>query len=80
MSNCLYATCLQYHAKKHPRTCIPEKTTDIFDGLHYLELLSEHVVVKDQRLPHTYFSDHCDIALSFATNGFAPFKNWKQTA
>jgi hypothetical protein len=80
MLNCLYATYLQYHAEKHLRTHISGKTTDIFDGLHYLELLREHIVVKDWRLPHTYFSDHHDIALGFATDGFAPFKNWKQTA
>jgi hypothetical protein len=79
MSNRLYATCLQYCAEKHPSTCVPGKMTDIFDGLHYLKLLREHVVVEDQRLPYTYFSNRYDIALSFATNGFALFKNWKQT-
>jgi hypothetical protein len=77
ISNHLYTTHLQYHAKEHPRTCIPGKTTDIFDELHYLELLREHVIVQDQRLPYTYFSDCHDIALGFATDGFAPFKNQK---
>jgi len=55
-------------------------TMDIFDGLHYHSLLREHVVVGDRRLPHNYFSDHCDIALRFATDGFAPFKRQKHTA
>ena len=49
-------------------------TTDIFDGLHYRSLLREHVVVEDQTYPPNYFSDHCDIRLGFATNGFSPFK------
>ena len=30
-------------------------------------------------LPHTYFSNDHNIALSFATDGFTPFKNQKQT-
>ena len=55
-------------------------TTDIFNGLHYWSLLGEHVVVGGQCLPHHYFSDHCNVALSFATNGFALFKKWKHTA
>jgi hypothetical protein len=55
-------------------------TTDICDGLHYCSLLREHVVVGDQRLPHNYFSDHCDVALSFTTDGFTPFKRQKHTA
>jgi len=58
---------------------MPGTTTDIFNGLHYHSLLRESVVVGDQMLPHSYFSDHHDIALSFATNSFAPFKKWKHT-
>ena len=79
--NRTYATCLQYHADKHTKTCMctPRTTTDIFDGLHYCLLLGECIVVRDQTLTHHYFSDHCDIALGFATNGFAPFKKWKHT-
>jgi len=42
-------------------------------------LLGKHVVVGNQHLAHHYFSDHCDIALGFTTNGFAPFKKRKQT-
>jgi len=47
---------------------------DIFNGQHYCLLLGEHVVVGDQYLAHHYFLDHHDIALSFATDSFAPFK------
>jgi len=54
-------------------------TTDIFNRLHYHSLLGECVVAGDQRLAHHYFSDHRDIALSFATDSFAPFKKQKQT-
>jgi len=59
---------------------MPGTTTDIFNGLHYRSLLGECVVVGDQTLPHNYFSDHHDIMLGFATNGFAPFKKQKHTA
>jgi len=81
MSNHTYATCLQYRADEHAKTSasMPGTTTDIFDGLHYRLLLREHVVVGDQMLPHNYFSDQRDITLSFATDGFAPFKKWKHT-
>jgi hypothetical protein len=77
MSNRTYATCLQYCANKHAKAHIPGMTTDIFDGLHYCLLLEEHVIVGEQKLSQKYFSDHHDIALGFATNGFAPFKKWK---
>jgi len=82
MSNHTYATCLQYCADEHAKTSthMPRTTTDIFDGLHYHLLLGERVVAGDQTLAHNYFSDHCDIALSFATNSFAPFKKRKHTA
>ena len=53
--------------------------TDIFDGLHYRSLLRECVVVEGQTYPHNYFLNHCDFALGFATDGFAPFKKWKHT-
>jgi len=80
MSNRTYATCLQYHADEHAKTCIPGMTTDIFDGLHYCALLGKRVVVGDQCLAHHYFSDDRNIALGFATDGFAPFKKQKHTA
>jgi len=79
MSNRTYAAHLQYCADKHAKTHIPGITMDIFDGQHYCLLLGEHVVVGDQYLAHHYFSDHCDIVLGFATNGFTPFKKWKHT-
>jgi hypothetical protein len=80
MSNRTYATQLQYHADEHAKTCKPGMITDIFDGLHYRSLLGEYVVAGDQMHAHNYFSDHCDIALGFATDGFAPFKKQKHTA
>jgi hypothetical protein len=80
MSNRTYATRLRYRADEHAKTRVPGTTTDIFDGLHYLSLLGERVVIGDQSLPHNYFSDHRDIALGFATDGFAPFKKRKYTA
>ena len=80
MSNRTYATQLQYRADEHAKTRRPGMTTDIFDGLHYRSLLGERVVVGDQTHAHNYFSDHRDIALGFATDGFAPFKRGKHTA
>ena len=80
MLNRTYATHLQYHADEHAKTCRPGMIMDIFDGLHYHALLGEPVVVQDWMYPHNYFSDHRDIALSFTTDGFAPFKKWKHTA
>jgi hypothetical protein len=79
MSSRSYTTRLLYRACEHPSACVPGRTTDIFNGLHYLKLLGERVVVEDQTLPHTYFSDDRNIALSFATDGFTLFKNQKQT-
>jgi hypothetical protein len=80
MSNRTYATHLQYHANEHAKTRRPGTTTDIFDGLHYRSLLAERVVVGNHEYPHNYFSDLRDIALDFATDGFAPFKKRKHTA
>ena len=80
MSNRTYTTQLQYCANEHAKTHKPGMTTDIFDGLHYRSLLEERVVAGVRTFPHNYFSDHCDIALGFATDGFTPFKRWKLTA
>jgi len=80
MSNRAYTTCLQYHADKHAKTHQNGMTMDIFDRLHYRLLLGERVVAGDQHLAHHYFLDHCDIALGFTTDSFAPFKKRKQTA
>ena len=79
-SNRTYAARLQYRAEEHAKARRTGTTTDIFDGLHYRSLLGDRVVVGDRRLPHNYFSDHRDIALGFATDGFAPFKRRKHTA
>src|SRR5260221_5262988 len=80
MLNHTYATHLQYRANEHAKNCRPGMIMDIFDGRHYHLLLGEPVVVGDWMLPHNYFSDHHDIALGFATDGFAPFKKRKHTA
>jgi hypothetical protein len=80
LSNRTCATRLQYRADEHAKARRSGTTADIFDGLHYRSLLGERVVVGGQSLPHNYFSDHRDIALGFATDGFAPFKKRKHTA
>ena len=80
VSNCTFAPRLQYRADEHANAHKPGTTTDIFDGRHYQSLLGERVVVGDRTLPHNYFSDRRDIALGFATDGFAPFKKRKHTA
>ena len=79
MLNCTYATRLHYRADEHEKTRVPRTKMDIFDGLHYRSLLGQCVVVGDRRLTHNYFSDDRDIALGFATDGFAPFKKQKHT-
>jgi hypothetical protein len=43
--------------------------------IHHRSLLRERAVGD-----RTYFSDHRDIALGFAADGFAPFKMRKHTA
>ncbi|THU76249.1 hypothetical protein K435DRAFT_600544, partial [Dendrothele bispora CBS 962.96] len=57
----------------------PEVVKDVFDGEGYRGLLGEKVVVGDHTLPHTYFSDHRDVALGLSTDGFGPFKKRKHT-
>jgi len=81
MSNRTYTTRLQYRADEHAKTStrMPRTTTDIFNRLYYCSLLGERVVAGDRTLAHNYFSDHRDIVLGFATDGFAPFKKRKHT-
>ena len=66
-------------ANEHTKACRHRITTDIFNGLHYRSLLGKRVVVGERTLSHNYFSDHHDITLGFATDGFAPFKKRKHT-
>jgi hypothetical protein len=80
MSNSEYATRLRYRAHDHAKARQPGNTTDIFDGLHYRSLLGRHVVIEEEEYAHTFFSDERDIALGFATDGFAPFKKRKYTS
>jgi Transposase family tnp2 len=67
-----------YRANEHEH--IPGRTTDVFDSTQYRRLLGKQVVVNDQEMPYTYFSDPRDIALGLATDGFGPFKHRKSTA
>ncbi|KAJ2926572.1 hypothetical protein H1R20_g10498, partial [Candolleomyces eurysporus] len=52
---------------------------DVFDGEIYKCLWGTKVTVGDIEQDHVFFQDETDIALGFATDGFAPFKNRKQT-
>lgn len=69
---------MRYRGKEHVHT--PGKTTDIFDGHHYRELLRKHVTVGQTTFSHQYFGDVRDVALGLSTDGFAPFKRHKNTA
>jgi hypothetical protein len=49
-------------------------------GFIITRFLESALLSETKSYPNNYFSDDCDIALSFATDGFAPFKKWKHTA
>ncbi|KDQ10506.1 hypothetical protein BOTBODRAFT_115737, partial [Botryobasidium botryosum FD-172 SS1] len=57
----------------------PRKITDVFSSARYQRLLGEPVTIAGQPLGHRFFSDRRDIALGLAIDGFAPFRNRKQT-
>ncbi|KAG1845843.1 hypothetical protein F4604DRAFT_1884250 [Suillus subluteus] len=48
--------------------------TDVFNGSLYQELLAKKVSINGHELAHNHFSELRDIALSLATDGFAPFR------
>lgn len=57
----------------------PTKITDVFSSSQYRKRLEEMVTVAGKELGHRFFSDKRDIALGLAVDGFAPFRNRKQT-
>ncbi|RXW12674.1 hypothetical protein EST38_g13181 [Candolleomyces aberdarensis] len=52
---------------------------DVFDGEIYRNLQKTKVVVGSIEQDYSFFQEETDVALGFATDGFAPFKNRKQT-
>ena len=59
---------------------MPGKTTDIYDGGKYRSLSGKNVKLDGKTFKHKYFSDPRDVALGLSTDGFAPFKQRKNTA
>ncbi|KAJ7191812.1 hypothetical protein GGX14DRAFT_380765, partial [Mycena pura] len=53
------------------------KISDVFDSLHYLNLLEEHVRVDGKLFSHRYFDADTDIAIGLSGDGVCPFKNRK---
>jgi hypothetical protein len=68
-----------YRAKFPEETQDPSTIQDIFDSQIYDFLCTQNVCVAGVQLPYKYFSQDTDIALGFASDGFAPFRNRKQT-
>lgn len=70
-----------YRSESHPKVRAEKDgyMTDVFDGTHYHGLPEKEVTVNGHGLGHTYFSDHCDIALGLATDGVNPWRHWKST-
>lgn len=69
---------LMGYRDEHRRKRQSGRYTDVFDGSHYLGLLSKIVPgarVKDR----LYFEDARDIALALSTDGLCPFKKRKQS-
>jgi hypothetical protein len=58
----------------------PNKVSDVYDGDRYKSMCTTPVTINGHPLPHNFFSDHRDIALGLATDGFAPFKKRQVTA
>ena len=68
---------MRYRGDGHPKE--NGDMTDVFDGLHYRQLLEKEVTINGHGLGHTYFSDHRDIALGLATDGVNPWRRRKST-
>lgn len=77
LANAEIATSMRYRHEHHHQ---PGKTTDVFDSEHYRDLQGRRIKVNGKFLNHKYFEDSRDIALGLSTDGFAPFKNRKNTA
>ena len=59
---------------------MPGKTTNIYNGRKYHSLSGKKVKLDRKTFEHKYFSDPHDVALGLSTDGFAPFKQHKNTA
>ncbi|KAJ9095930.1 hypothetical protein QFC20_006531 [Naganishia adeliensis] len=59
---------------RHRRTIDPHVYHDIFDGMHYKELVTKNVVWEAQMFPDKYFACETDIALGAMTDGVPCFK------
>ena len=57
----------------------PGKTHDVFDRTHYQTLLKTIVPNDNENNPFFYLSDPHDIAIGILTDGFASFKQHRQT-
>jgi hypothetical protein len=72
------ATKIKYRGTEHVHEL--GKSSDIFDSSNYQNLYRQHVEVNGRRFEHKCFDDDRDIALGLSTDGFAPFKQHKNTA
>lgn len=72
---------MRYHSEGHPKSKAEgvNRVSDVFDRLHYCSLLEKEVTINGNGLGHTYFSDHCDIALGLATDGVNPWRKRKSS-
>jgi hypothetical protein len=68
---------MSYRLRFKPK---PNKVSDVYDGECYKSMCTTPVTMNRHSLPHNFFSDHHDIALGLATDGFAPFKKRQVTA
>lgn len=59
---------------RHNRTITPGVYQDIFDGSHFKELLTKHIVWGGERFHQKYFSCDTDVALGAMTDGVPCFK------
>jgi hypothetical protein len=67
---------MQYRHNFQPKEDIIQ---DLYDGMIYDSLPNTYVNVGGIKQPYWFFEEDTGIALGLATDGFAPFRNWKQT-
>jgi hypothetical protein len=72
------ATKMQYRESGHKYT--PGIKTYIFNGRNYQSLHKQRIELGGKHLDQKYFADGRDVALCLSTDGFAPFKQRKDTA
>ncbi|KAF9025386.1 hypothetical protein BDP27DRAFT_1248345, partial [Rhodocollybia butyracea] len=58
---------------RHNYSIDPDAISDVFDSDGYRNLLTRHVVVDGQKLPHKYFDGKYDIAFAFWHDGHQLF-------